>query len=193
VKVVGVLGNTSGRPGQVTEPQGYFVSTDSAIVYSPRPLFLPDWAKRFTAQAAIAVRICRLGKCIAPRFAHRYWDAATVALRTTPHDAPTASDTLANVWDGAIVVGQWVNIDHDTPHEHLAMQACIDDNEVWTATMGQLQCPVDHVIAHVSRHCTLKMGDIVMLGMLEPEHTLTRNTRLTATLQGQQVMRLWIK
>ena len=33
----------------------------------------------------------------------------------------------------------------------------------------------------------------VMLGLLEPEHTLTRNTRLTATLQGQQVMRLWIK
>ena len=53
---------------------------DSSVLYTGRPLFIHDFASGFMAAPSIVVRMGRLGKCIAPKFAHRYWDAFTAAF-----------------------------------------------------------------------------------------------------------------
>ncbi|HAO63855.1 MAG TPA: 2-hydroxyhepta-2,4-diene-1,7-dioate isomerase, partial [Porphyromonadaceae bacterium] len=42
-----------------------------------KPFFIPDFAPEFVLHPALAVRIDRLGKNIAPRFAHRYYQSAS--------------------------------------------------------------------------------------------------------------------
>ena len=68
-----------------TEPV-IFLKPDSAILKDGKPFFLPDFTEEVHYEAELVVRICRLGKNIAPRFAHRYYDAVTVGIDFTARD-----------------------------------------------------------------------------------------------------------
>ena len=55
-----------------------FTKADSAILNQGKPFFIPDHLGRIDYETEVVVRICRLGKNIPERFAHRYYDALTV-------------------------------------------------------------------------------------------------------------------
>ena len=59
-----------------TEPV-LFSKFDSSIIQPGKPFFVPDFAPQFVMHPAIALRVNRLGKNVASRFAHRYYDIAT--------------------------------------------------------------------------------------------------------------------
>ena len=63
--------------GVLVKPEApvIFMKPDSAILKGGKPFFIPDFAERFDYEAELVVRISKLGKNIAPRFAHRYYDA----------------------------------------------------------------------------------------------------------------------
>ena len=63
-----------------------FMKPDSALLKDSKPFFIPDFSKRMDYETELVVRICRLGKNIAPRFAHRYYDAVTVGIHFTARD-----------------------------------------------------------------------------------------------------------
>ena len=75
MKVIGFTGNYDDK-----EDARCYLMADSSVLYTGRPFFIPDFARRFVAAPTIVVRTGRLGKCIAPKFAHRYWDAVTAGF-----------------------------------------------------------------------------------------------------------------
>lgn len=60
-----------------------FMKPDSAILKDGKPFFIPDFSNEVHYETELVVRINRLGKNIAPRFAHRYYDALTVGIDFT--------------------------------------------------------------------------------------------------------------
>ena len=76
-----------------------FTKADSAILNQGKPFFIPDHLGRIDYETEIVVRICRLGKNIPERFAHRYYDALTVdspglSARVSTALPPSASGCL---------------------------------------------------------------------------------------------------
>ena len=63
-----------------------FTKADSAILKDHKPFFIPDFMGRVDYETEMVVRICRLGKSIPQRFAHRYYDAVTVGIDFTARD-----------------------------------------------------------------------------------------------------------
>ena len=55
-----------------------FMKPDSALLKDSKPFFIPDFSRQVDYETELVVRINRLGKNIAERFAHRYYDAVTV-------------------------------------------------------------------------------------------------------------------
>ena len=90
-----------------------FLKADSALLKNRKPFFLPDWAGRVDYEAELVVRICRLGKGIPVRFAHRYWDALTVGIdftaRTLQQQARSQGMpwTISKGFDGSAMIGEW--------------------------------------------------------------------------------------
>ena len=66
-----------------TEPV-IFMKPDSAILKDSKPFFIPDFSNEIHYETELVVRINRLGKNIAPRFANRYYDAATICRAPAP-------------------------------------------------------------------------------------------------------------
>ena len=186
MKVIGFTSNY----GEVEDaPQGCYLVADSAILYTGRPFFLPDFAQRFIATPAIVVRTGRLGKCIAPKFAHRYWDAFTAAFTVRAVNSDDERVTgLDRAFDGALIVGEWV--EHDADHHALdtAVQLAVNGQEVANCRLADMRCPLDDLLAAVSSRCSIKMGDLLVTGDAAGGKVLAPGDRLTAVIDGRPVL-----
>ena len=69
-----------------TEPV-IFMKPDSAILKDGKPFFIPDFSKEIHYETELVVRINRLGKNIAPRFANRYYDRTAVPVPASGLDS----------------------------------------------------------------------------------------------------------
>ena len=76
-----------------------FLKPDSALLKDGKPFFIPDFSQEVHYEAELVVRICRLGKNIAERFAHRYYDAVTVGIDFTARDLQRKFRSVGDPWD----------------------------------------------------------------------------------------------
>jgi hypothetical protein len=82
------IGKNYNSNGDKTRPDVplIFLKPDSAILPKDHPFFIPEFSNDITLEVELAVRICRLGKYISARFAHKYYDAYTAAVDFTAVD-----------------------------------------------------------------------------------------------------------
>ncbi|KAA6306668.1 Ureidoglycolate lyase, partial [termite gut metagenome] len=76
-----------------------FMKPDSAILKDGKPFFIPDFSNEIHYETELVVRISRLGKHIAQRFAHRYYDAITVGIDFTARDLQREFRQKGNPWE----------------------------------------------------------------------------------------------
>ena len=91
-----------------------FTKADSAILNQGKPFFIPDHLGRIDYETEVVVRICRLGKNIPQRFAHRYYDALTIGIDFTARDLQKKASEAGQPWtickgfDGSAAIGEWI-------------------------------------------------------------------------------------
>lgn len=114
---------------------------DSAIGRDSQPWFLPDFGEAWRGYDAVAVRVSRLGKSIAPKFAERYVDAMTT-IWVAEADECNALDFM----DGRVMTGQWHNPESGEDLNRLLS-----------------------LMVKVSAFATLKNGDIIAIAKGQPQ------------------------
>lgn len=139
---------------------------DSAVILDRKPLFLPNWSEAFTTRVAVAARICRLGKHIALRFAHRYWNDASVSF-ITQSDEDVHYGALESIYDGSIAIGNWYELDGNIRQS--INVAVSSDNQQWRLPThaGALCGLIDKAIVMASKYATIKMGDVIAVELGE--------------------------
>ena len=148
-----------------------FLQPDSAILTDGKPFFIPDFSNEVHYETEVVVRICRLGKNIAPRFAHRYYDAVTVGIDFTARDLQRKFREAGNPWelckgfDNSAAIGTFVPLEQVGGNvQNLDFHLTIDDKEVQRSHTSDMLFQVDEIIAYVSRFMTLKIGDLLFTG-----------------------------
>ena len=97
------------------------------------------------------VHICRLGKNIAPRFAHRYYDAVTVGIDFTARDLQSRLRSEGAPWeiskgfDSSAVVGDFVSLDQAGEIQNLAFSLQINGETVQQGNTIDMIFPVDEI------------------------------------------------
>lgn len=186
MKVIGFTGNYAVKDGVI---QSYLMA-DSSILYTGRPFFLPDFAGQFVATPTIVVKTGRLGKCIAPKFASRYWDAFTAgfAVQAVQGDDDSLG-ALDRAFDGAAIVGEWVDPSSVDDALHETVQVAVDGEVVSSHCLADMSgMTLDDMLARVSTRCSIKMGDLLFTGDAGPSRQLAAGNRLTASIGGRQVL-----
>ena len=190
MKVIGFTGNY----GKHEEMPHSYLMADSSILYTGRPFFVPDYAQRFLATPTIVVRTGRLGKCIAPKFAHRYWDAFTAGFSV---QALQGDDerlvALDRAFDGAAIVGDWVETSAIEDPLHAVVEVTVNEETVARCCLAEMRTPLAELLSAVSTRCSIKMGDLLFTGDAGEGHTMLPGDRLRATIDGRQVLDVNVK
>ena len=153
-----------------TEKPVIFTKADSALLKPGKPFFVPDHWGRIDYEAEVVVRICRLGKNISQRFAHRYYDAVTVGIDFTARDLQREASQNGQPWtickgfDGSAAIGEWVDIAKFRNVQALHFHLDKNGETVQEGRTSDMFYSVDEIIAYISQFFTLKTGDLLYTG-----------------------------
>lgn len=153
-----------------TEAPVLFTKADSSLLKSGKPFFVPDFMGRIDYEAELVIRICRLGKNIPQRFAHRYYDAVTVGIDFTARDVQQQLREKGLPWDlsksfdGAAAIGEWVGKDKFLDVQALRFHLDISGQTVQEGCTADMVFGIDEIVAYISQYFTLKTGDVIFTG-----------------------------
>ncbi len=171
-----------------------FMKPDSAILKDGKPFFIPEFSERVDYETELVVRICRLGKHIAPRFAHRYYDAVTVGIDFTARDLQNDFRAKGLPWelckgfDDSAVLGNFVPIEKLPAIQDLHFHLDIDGQTVQKGHTADMLFKVDEIIAYVSQFCTLKIGDLLFTGTPVGVGPVSVGQHLQGYLEGEKLL-----
>ena len=177
-----------------------FMKPDSSLLKDGRPFFLPDFSKEIHYETELVVHICRLGKNISTRFAHRYYDAVTVGIDFTARDLQRTLRAAGNPWelskgfDNSAAIGTFIPLEQlGKSVQQLDFRLEIDGKEVQHGHTADMLFGVDEVIAYASRFMTLKMGDLLFTGTPAGVGPVSIGQHLQGYLEQKRVLDFHIR
>lgn len=154
---------------ELSEPT-IFMKSDSSLLKDGKPFFIPDFSSEIHYETELVVKIDRLGKNIAERFAHRYYTEVTVGIDFTARDLQRKLREqglpweLSKAFDNSAVVGTFVPVEQVGSISNLPFHLDINGKIVQKGNTQDMLFSVDKIIAYVSRFFTLKIGDLIYTG-----------------------------
>lgn len=197
MKVIGIKGNYN-NDNNNSQPK-VFLMADSSLLKDGKPLFLPDFAEKFIAYPSLVVRINRLGKNIAKRFASRYYDAVTVGLCVEAHNFRASNgiadcDSVINAFDGAAILGDFIPVEDINDLNNCPFSVNYGNGETITLNSANLTMSIDSLIEELSKYFTFKIGDILFTGYnTDNSFTLSINDIVSGTINENEALHFKVK
>ena len=176
-----------------------FLKPDTSLVLKNQPFFIPPFSNDVHYEVEVLVRINRIGKHIQQKFSHKYYDEIGLGIDFTARDLQAKLKAKGLPWekakafDGAAVVGDWVN-KSELPHiDELQFEMTKNGTVVQQSSSALMLWKVDELIAYVSQFFTLKIGDIIFTGTPAGVGPVIENDVLEGSLEGRQLFSIIVK
>jgi 2-keto-4-pentenoate hydratase/2-oxohepta-3-ene-1,7-dioic acid hydratase in catechol pathway len=176
-----------------------FMKPDSALLKNNKPFFLPGFSENIHYEVEVVVKISKLGKSIAAKYASRYFDEVTLGIDITARDIQGRNSAAGYPWelskgfDGAAPVGTFIPVSTVKDINNLDFRLDINGKTVQKSNTSDLIFGISEIIEYVSRFFTLKTGDLIFTGTPSGVGQLHRNDNLVAYLEDQPLLDFMVK
>ena len=155
---------------------------DSCLLNGRKPLFIPDWTKELGVTECMVLRVSRLGKEIAPKFANRYYDAVAPGADFIAMDVLREAKAQGKPWtralafDYSLAIGEWIN------NDEMSATALLNDELIITP---------EEAIAEASKVMTIRQGDLIYIQAKSAPRKVEKEEIIRKELDGEE--RLYCK
>lgn len=183
-----------------------FIKPDSALSFASassaatnKPFFLPDFSNEIHYETEIVVKISKLGKNIAAKFAHRYYQEVTVGLDLTARDLQGKLRAEGLPWeickgfDQSAVLGQFVPLEALGDIQNLNFKLDINGKTVQQGCTADMIFTVDKIIEYASRFFTLKQGDLIYSGTPSGVGRINQEDHVEGYVMGNKLLDIRVK
>ena len=187
------LGNE--RP---TEPV-VFIKPDSAVLPKEQDFYIPEFSNEVHYEVEVLVKINKVGKHIAQKFAHKYYDEIGLGIDFTARDMQRSLTAKGLPWekakgfDGAAVIGKWLPKSQYENVDKPAFQLKKNQEVVQEGDTALMLWKIDELIAYVSSFFMLKKGDILFTGTPAGVGKVSPNDYLSGTLEGEEMFSINVR
>lgn len=184
----------------ITKEPVIFMKADTSLLKEGKPFYIPDFSSDMQYEAEIVVKIDRLGKSIAQRFAHRYFSEITVGIDMTARDLQRRFRDAGLPWelcksfDNSAIVGDFVPLESlNEDINHLSFHLDINGETVQEGNTSNMLFKIDEIIEYVSKFVTLKMGDLIYTGTPAGVGNVKINDRLQGYIDEKKLLDFYVK
>lgn len=176
-----------------------FLKPDSSILKNNKPFFLPGFSSMIQYETEVVIKISKLGKGIAPKYAGRYYDELTLGIDITARDIQNRNSAAGLPWelskcfDGAAPLGKFIPVSNAVDVNNLDFRLEINDKIVQAGNTSDMIFRIDELVSYVSQYFTLKTGDLIFTGTPAGVGPLKRNDNLVAFLGDKPLLDFMIK
>lgn len=176
-----------------------FLKPETALIAGRLPFFYPSFSNDVHYETELVVRICRTGKNIDEKFAHRYYDSVSLGFDFTARDLQSKLKAkglpweLAKSFDQSAPVGEFISMENikDINDIHFSMQ--LNGEVKQNGHTAMMLFSVDKIISFVSSFITLKKGDYIFTGTPEGVGPVKIGDKLEAFLGDKSVLTVNVK
>ena len=178
----------------------FFLMPDSALLRNNQPFFYPDFSQDIHYEVEIVVKLNRLGKNIAAKFANRYYNEIGIGIDFTARDLQQNCKEkglpweIAKSFDGAAPISDFVSLDKlggDINNINFRLE--LNGETVQKGNTGEMIFKVDQLIEHVTKFMTIKIGDFLFTGTPAGVGPVKIGDRLTAFIEDEKMLDFIIK
>ena len=176
-----------------------FLKPDSSLLKDGKPFFIPDFSQDVQYEAEVVIRINRLGKNIAAKFAHRYYEEATIGIDFTARDLQQMLRKNGNPWeiskgfDNSAVIGNSISVDKFENIQNLSFSLFKNQEPVQQGNTKDMIFSINELIAYISRFFTLKIGDLIFTGTPAGVGKVNPEDHLEGYLENEKLLDFYIK
>lgn len=155
---------------------------DSCLLNGRKPLFIPDWTTDLGVTECLILRVSRLGKEIAPKFASRYYDAVAPGADFVAQDVLREVQSAGRPWtqalgfDYSLAIGEWSDVQSDK----------VQSTREWVMTP-------EEAIAEASRVMTIRQGDLIYIQRRQAPRTVHKEDIIRIEINGEEKLYCKIK
>ncbi|WP_166965668.1 fumarylacetoacetate hydrolase family protein [Yeosuana marina] len=176
-----------------------FLKPDTAILLKKQPFFIPDFSNDVHHEVEILVKINKVGKYIAKKFAHKYYDEIGLGIDFTARDLQKQLKDKGLPWekakgfDGAAVIGEWMSVKEIEDVNAIKFSLKKNENIVQLGNTSHMLWKIDELIEYVSKYFTLKIGDIIFTGTPAGVGKVIANDKLKGFIEDKEMFSITVK
>ena len=176
-----------------------FLKPDTSILLKKQPFSIPDFSDDVHHEVEVLVKINKVGKHIAKKFAHKYYDEVGLGIDFTARDLQAQLKAKGLPWekakafDGAAVIGKWLSKAKFQDINNINFSLRKNDEIVQSANTELMLWKVDELIEYVSKYFTLKIGDIIFTGTPAGVGKVFAEDRLQGYIEEEEIFSIKVK
>ena len=177
----------------------FFLKPDTALLPKRNPFYYPDFTKDLHHELELVVRIARLGKNIAEKYAHEYYDEIGLGIDFTARDLQQECKEkglpweIAKAFEHSAPLGDRFISKRDMNLETTSFELFKNGESVQIGHVSDMIFNIDQLIAYVSQFMTLKIGDLLFTGTPAGVGPVKIGDKLEGYLNNEKLLELNIK
>ncbi|MEA1896285.1 MAG: fumarylacetoacetate hydrolase family protein [Bacteroidota bacterium] len=177
----------------------FFMKPDSSIIKNGKPFFYPDFSQEIHYEIELVLKVGRLGKGIAEKFAHRYYDEIGLGVDFTARDLQKECKEkglpweIAKAFEGSAPLGEFMPKEYFTDLANINFHLDINGKTVQEGNSSDLIFSFDFLVSYVSQFFPLKNGDLIFTGTPAGVGPVNRNDHLEAYIGDKKLLDFYVK
>jgi 2-keto-4-pentenoate hydratase/2-oxohepta-3-ene-1,7-dioic acid hydratase in catechol pathway len=183
----------------VPEVPMFFMKPDTALLPKKNPFFYPNFTKDLHFECELVIKITKLGKNIAEKYAHEYYDHVGIGIDFTARDLQKKCKEKGHPWEIAKAFEHSAPLgDKFIPLEgknisDINFRLEKNGEIVQQGNSSDMIFSFDQLIAYISKFMTLKIGDLIFTGTPEGVGPVQIGDQLKGYIEDEQLLDLKIK
>ena len=190
MKIIGFIYNAlrSERVNELTSerPWEVVLKADSCLLNGRKPLFMPEWTQELGVTECVILRVSRLGKEIAPKFASRYFDAIAPGADFIALDIARAAQESGRPWTRALDFDYSLAIGEFLPTPSPSLKGREFEGE-------ELLLSPEEAIAEASKLMTIRQGDLIYIQRRQAPRRVNKEDIIRMEINGEEKLYCKVK
>ncbi|HNX43258.1 MAG TPA: fumarylacetoacetate hydrolase family protein [Bacteroidales bacterium] len=177
----------------------FFMKPDTALLIRNRPFYYPEFTSELHYECELVLRICKLGRHIAEKFAGTYYDAVGIGIDFTARDLQREAMEKGLPWERAksfdfsAPVSRFVPVSEFRDANSVNFSLQLNGKVVQEGNSKDMIFSFGRIISHVSKFVTLRTGDYIFTGTPAGVGPVQIGDRLEGFLEGDRMLAVEIK
>jgi 2-keto-4-pentenoate hydratase/2-oxohepta-3-ene-1,7-dioic acid hydratase in catechol pathway len=176
-----------------------FMKPDTALLRAGQDFYMPDFSSDIHHEIELVLKVCKEGKHITEKFAHKYYDEIGLGIDFTARDIQTEHKTkglpweLAKAFDGSAPIGSFIPKSDIKDLNNINFSLKKNENTVQEGNTEDLLFSFDYIISFVSQYITLRKGDLIYTGTPQGVGPVKSGDKLQGYIENKIMLELLVK
>jgi 2-keto-4-pentenoate hydratase/2-oxohepta-3-ene-1,7-dioic acid hydratase in catechol pathway len=177
-----------------------FTKPDTALLRNNAPFYYPDFSSDIHHEVELVLRICKEGKNVEEKFAHKYYDAIGIGIDFTARDLQQKAKTKGLPWDiakgfngSAPLSDKFIPVGDFKDLHNINFSLQVDETYRQKGNTSLMLFSFDYIIMYLTRFFTLRTGDLIFTGTPKGVSPIKVGNVLSAFIEDEKLLEFEVK